>query len=47
MVEGVFNAGNCLVKKTHERVNFFIFTNYLYMNEDNKSDKKKTFVYLE
>ena len=38
MVEGVFNAGNCLVKKTSERVNFFELTNYLYMYEDNKSD---------
>ncbi len=38
MVESVFNAGNCLVKKAPEYVNFFSLTNYLYMNDDNKSD---------
>lgn len=29
MVEGIFNAGNCVVKKKPERVNFFELTNYL------------------
>ena len=47
MVDSVFNAGNCLVKKTPENVNFFLLSKYLYMNEDMKVLIKKTFVYLE
>ena len=47
MVDSVFNACNCLVKKTPENVNFFWLSKYLYMNEDMKVSIKKTFVYLE